>query len=304
MSDIVYIKTISELHEIMSYEKPKHPLITVIDFSKVKPIQLEESVKVVSSFYSVMMKGAACGHMRYGRETYDYQEGTLFCMAPDQVITKDSSEVDDGEEYSGWGLFFHPDLIRKSPLAKKIHDYTFFSYEVNEALHLSDQEKTNLFELLNRIQDEYSINLDNYSNDLILSSLELFLNYCNRYYGRQFITRSSHNKDVLSQLESLLKDYFNTDKAELSGIPTVKYCAEQLHFSPNYLSDLIKKESGRSVQEHIHYRLIEKAKTKLLSTTNSVSEIATQLGFEYPQYFSKIFKSKTGVSPVEYRNMN
>jgi AraC-like DNA-binding protein len=251
-----------------------------------------------------MMKGASCGHLHYGRETYDYQEGTLFCMAPDQVITTERSTDDEAEEYSGWGLFFHPDLIRKSSLAKKIHNYTFFSYEVNEALHLSDQEKTNLFELLNRIQDEYSINLDHYSNDLILSSLELFLNYCNRYYGRQFITRSSHNKDVLSQLESLLKDYFNTDKAELSGIPTVKYCAEQLHFSPNYLSDLIKKESGKSVQEHIHYRLIEKAKTKLLSTSNSISEIANQLGFEYPQYFSKIFKSKTGVSQVEYRNMN
>ena len=302
MSDIVYIKSISELHEAMGFGKPQHPLISIVDFSKMEPIKFPKNIKVVSSFYSVMMKGADCGQLRYGRKTYDFQEGTLFCMAPDQVITTEGT--DDPNEYSGWGLFFHPDLIRKSPLAKKMHEYTYFSYEVDEALHLSDQEKTNLNELLQRIQQEYSNNLDNFSNDVILSSLELFLNYCNRYYGRQFITRSSYNKDVLSELENLLKDYFNTDKAELFGIPTVKYCAEQLNFSPNYLSDLIKKESGRSVQEHIHYRLIEKAKTKLLSTTSTISEIANELGFEYPQYFSKIFKSKTGLSPVEYRNLN
>lgn len=302
MSDIINIQTISELHDIMGFEKPQHPLISIVDFSKVEPINLGSNVKVISSLYSVMLKSANCGHLRYGRKTYDFQEGTLFCMAPDQVITKES--VDESDGYSGWGLFFHPDLIRKSALAKKIQEFTFFSYEVNEALHLSDQEKKNLSELLERIKDEYSANLDNFSNDVILSSLELFLNYCNRYYGRQFITRSSYNKDILSKLESLLKDYFNTDKAEQFGIPTVKYCAEQLNFSPNYLSDLIKKESGKSVQEHIHYRLIEKAKTKLLSTTNSISEIANELGFEYPQYFSKIFKSKTGLSPVEYRNLN
>ncbi|MDQ2177075.1 AraC family transcriptional regulator [Marinifilum sp. D714] len=302
MSDIINIQTISELHDIMGFEKPQHPLISIVDFSKVEPINLGSNVKVVSSLYSVMLKSANCGHLRYGRKTYDFQEGTLFCMAPNQVITKEN--VDESDEYSGWGLFFHPDLIRKSALAKKIQEFTFFSYEVNEALHLSDQEKKNLSDLLERIKDEYCANLDHFSNDVILSSLELFLNYCNRYYGRQFITRSSYNKDILSKLESLLKDYFNTDKAEQFGIPTVKYCAEQLNFSPNYLSDLIKKESGKSVQEHIHYRLIEKAKTKLLSTTNSISEIANELGFEYPQYFSKIFKSKTGLSPVEYRNLN
>ncbi|WP_282014867.1 helix-turn-helix domain-containing protein [Marinifilum flexuosum] len=302
MSDIINIKTITELHDIMGFEKPQHPLISIVDFSKVEPIYLGSNIKIVSFLYSVMLKSANCGHLRYGRKTYDFQEGTLFCMAPNQVITTEG--VDEPDEYSGWGLFFHPDLIRKSALSKKIQEFTFFTYEVDEALHLSDLEKKNLSELLGRIKDEYSANLDNFSNDVILSSLELFLNYCNRYYGRQFITRSSYNKDILSQLESLLKDYFNTDKAEQFGIPTVKYCAEQLNFSPNYLSDLIKKESGKSVQEHIHYRLIEKAKTKLLSTTNSISEIANELGFEYPQYFSKIFKSKTGLSPVEYRNLN
>ncbi|RKE02152.1 helix-turn-helix domain-containing protein [Marinifilum flexuosum] len=302
MSDIINIKTITELHDIMGFEKPQHPLISIVDFSKVEPIHLGSNIKIVSFLYSVMLKSANCGHVRYGRKTYDFQEGTLFCMAPNQVITTEG--VDEPDEYSGWGLFFHPDLIRKSALSKKIQEFTFFTYEVDEALHLSDLEKKNLSELLGRIKDEYCANLDNFSNDVILSSLELFLNYCNRYYGRQFITRSSYNKDILSQLESLLKDYFNTDKAEQFGIPTVKYCAEQLNFSPNYLSDLIKKESGKSVQEHIHYRLIEKAKTKLLSTTNSISEIANELGFEYPQYFSKIFKSKTGLSPVEYRNLN
>lgn len=302
MSDIININTITELHDIMGFEKPQHPLISIVDFSKLEPINLGNNIKVVSSLYSVMLKAANCGHLRYGRKTYDFQEGTLFCMAPNQAITTDG--VDEPDEYSGWGLFFHPDLIRKSALAQKIQEFTFFSYEVDEALHLSDQEKKNLSELLERIKDEYCANLDHFSNDVILSSLELFLNYCNRYYGRQFITRSSYNKDVLSKLESLLKDYFNTDKAEQFGIPSVKYCAEQLNFSPNYLSDLIKKESGKSVQEHIHYRLIEKAKTKLLNTTNSISEIANELGFEYPQYFSKIFKSKTGLSPLEYRNLN
>lgn len=302
MSDIININTITELHDIMGFEKPQHPLISIVDFSKLEPINLGNNIKVVSSLYSVMLKAANCGHLRYGRKTYDFQEGTLFCMAPNQAITTDG--VDEPDEYSGWGLFFHPDLIRKSALAQKIQEFTFFSYEVDEALHLSDQEKKNLSELLEKIKDEYCANLDHFSNDVILSSLELFLNYCNRYYGRQFITRSSYNKDVLSKLESLLKDYFNTDKAEQFGIPSVKYCAEQLNFSPNYLSDLIKKESGKSVQEHIHYRLIEKAKTKLLNTTNSISEIANELGFEYPQYFSKIFKSKTGLSPLEYRNLN
>jgi AraC-like DNA-binding protein len=286
----------------MEFEKPQHPLISIVDFSLVKTKNMSDNLKVVSSLYSIMMKGASCGDLKYGRKAYDFQEGTLFCMAPDQVITVGSK--DESDSYSGWGLFFHPDLIRKSSLAKKINEYNYFSYEVNESLHLSDQEKINLMELLTRIKSEYSNNLDHYSNDLIISSLELFLNYCNRYYGRQFITRSSYNKDILTKLENLLKDYFNTDKAEKLGIPTVKYCAEQLNFSPNYLSDLIKKESGKSVQEHIHYRLIEKAKTKLLSSTSSISEIANELGFEYSQYFSKIFKSKTGLSPIEYRNLN
>jgi len=304
MSEIIHIKNISKLHDMMGLEKPKHPLITVIDFSKTTPPKVTDNVKVISSFYSIMMKSGNCGNLRYGRKNYDFQEGALLCMAPDQVLTVENMDDDSQKEVSGIGLYFHSDLIRKSNLMKKMKDYSFFSYEANEALHLSDAEKNNLLSIIDRIQEEYSANLDTYSNDVIISNIELLLNYCNRYYGRQFITRSSHNKDILSKLEELLSAYFDTDMAHIEGIPTVKYCAEKLNFSPNYLSDLVKKESGKSVQEHIHFHLIEKAKTELVNTELTISEIADKLGFEYPQYFSKIFKSKTGYSPVKYRSLN
>lgn len=304
MTNIIQIRNISELHQLMGAEKPKHPLISVIDFSKIEPQQMPDNVRIVSSFYSIMMKTAKCGNMKYGRKNYDFQEGSLLCMAPDQILSAENTDKEQNENAQGWGLFFHQDLIRKSSLAKKIKDYTYFSYEANEALHLSDKEKNTLASIIERIEEEYSTNLDHFSHDVIISNLELLLNYCNRYYGRQFITRSSQNKDILSALEGLLSDYFSSDQAQINGIPTVKYCAEQLHFSANYLSDLVKKESGKSVQEHIHYHLIEKAKTELLNSENSVGEIAMHLGFEYPQYFSKIFKLKTGLSPVEYRSMN
>ncbi len=304
MTNIIQIKNISELHQLMGAEKPKHPLISVIDFSKIKPPEVPENMRVVSSYYSIMMKTVKCGNMKYGRKNYDFQEGSILCMAPDQILSVDNTDEDQNKSVQGWGLFFHPDLIRKSSLAKKMKDYTYFSYEANEALHLSDKEKNTLASIIGRIEEEYSTNLDHFSHDVIISNLELLLNYCNRFYGRQFLTRRNQNKDVLSTLEELLSDYFTSEKAQLKGIPTVKYCAEQLHFSANYLSDLVKKESGKSVQEHIHYHLIEKAKTELLNSEHSVSEIANHLGFEYPQYFSKIFKSKTGLSPVKYRDMN
>jgi AraC-like DNA-binding protein len=287
---------------MMGSDKPAHPMISIIDFSKMEEQDLPEQAKIVSSLYSIMMKAGNCGILRYGRKEYDFQEGALLCMGPDQVMTVESTEEE--RTTSGLGLFFHPDLIRKNPLMKRMKEFTFFSYATNEALHLSEKERQNLADIFKRIEDEYTGNLDHYSHDVIISSLELLLNYCQRYYGRQFITRTNHNKDVLTELENLLSTYFNSEKALMQGIPSVKFCAEQLHFSPNYLSDLVKKESGKSVQEHIHYHLIEKAKTELLTSEKSVSEIASELGFEYPQYFSKIFKLKTGFSPVEYRRVN
>jgi AraC-like DNA-binding protein len=210
-------------------------------------------------------------------------------------------QTDDDE---GWTLAFHPDLIRKSNLANKIDTYSFFQYDVNEALHLSDDERKTLEELLDKIEKEYSQNLDRHSQNLIISNIELLLDYCIRFYDRQFYTRSNLNVDVVSRFENLLKDYYKTDKVIDLGIPSVKYCAQELNLSTNYLSDLLKKETGKTAQEHIHLFVIEKAKNYLLNSSNSISEIGYDLGFEYPQHFSNLFKSKTGLSPSEYRNMN
>lgn len=302
MSNIIRINTITQLHEILGYSKPKHPLITLIDFSKMNIPYSNESVRVVTSFYTINLKRQCFGEMKYGRENYDFQEGTLMFMAPEQIVS-----IEVGAEpipTEGWGLFIHPDLFRKSNLGNKINDYTFFSYEANEALHLSDDEKETITDIVTKIEEEFSQNIDVYSHDVIISNIELLMNYCNRFYGRQFITRGSQNKDVVTKFERLLIDYFKSDILQNKGIPSVKYISEQLNFSSNYLSDLLKKETGKNIQEHIHYQLIEQAKNKLLSSTETVSEIAYQLGFEYPQYFSKIFKKKTGMSPAQYRNLN
>lgn len=204
----------------------------------------------------------------------------------------------------GWGLFFHPDLIRGTSLGNKMKEYTFFSYEVNEALHLSDKEKQTLLDCVNKLENELTENIDKHSQTLITSNIELLLNYCSRYYDRQFITRKKANTDLLVRFENSLSSYFNSHELQKKGLPSVKYFAEQLFLSPNYLSDLLKKETGKNAQDHIHYYLIEEAKNNLLNTNDSVNEIAYKLGFEYPQYFSKLFKSKTGMTAVEYRNMN
>jgi AraC-like DNA-binding protein len=241
--------------------------------------------------------------MRYGKEYYDFQEGTLICIAPNQIITieNDDSSTND---IDGWGLFFHPDIIRGSSLGNKMKDYTFFSYEVNEALHLSDKEKETLSDCINKLENELTENIDKHSQTLINSNIELLLNYCNRYYDRQFITRKKANTDLLIRFENIVSNYFNTNELQNKGLPSVKYFAELLFLSPNYLSDLLKKETGKNAQEHIHYFLVEEAKNILMSSDKSVSEIAYSLGFEYPQYFSKLFKQKTGFTPVEYRNLN
>jgi AraC-like DNA-binding protein len=252
--------------------------------------------------YQVMYKECAEGSFGYGRNSYDFEEGTLVFTAPGQVLTVHDWE--ENPESGGWSLLFHPDLIRKSRLGKTIDDYSFFSYEANEALHLSDEEKQSINEILDKIIREYSQNIDKHSQKLIISNIELILDYCTRYYDRQFYTRTNLNKDVVSRFESLLKEYYGSGKALEQGIPSVAYCGAELNMSSNYLSDLLKKETGRNAQEHIHFFLIEKAKTELLSSGESISQIAYGLGFEYPQHFSKIFKAKTGMSPVEYRNLN
>jgi AraC-like DNA-binding protein len=302
MDEVINLKSISELNSVLNQEKPRHPLVSVIDFSKVASYGVEDA-RITSDFYSIMLKNHCHGKMKYGRAYYDFEEGTLICIAPRQVITiEQDPEIKD--DMNGWGLFFHPDLIRDTALGKKIKDYTFFSYEMNEALHLSDKEKQVLNDCILKIDQELSEHIDKHSQMLIVSNIELLLNYCSRYYDRQFITRSVPNKDILVRFEQVVQRYLGAANLRDGGLPTVKYCADQLFLSPNYLSDLLKKETGKNAQDHIHYYIIEEAKNSLLSSGAAVSEIAYGLGFEYPQYFSKLFKAKTGMTPAEFRNMN
>jgi AraC-like DNA-binding protein len=302
MEQIVNIESISDLNRLLNQGSPKHPLVSIIDFGKVESYGVDNA-KITSDFYSIMLKNNCQGRMKYGREYYDFQEGTLLCIAPKQIATIEN-DSEKKESVVGWGLFFHPDLMRGTSLGKKMKDYTFFSYETNEALHLSETEKQTLQDCIGKIEHELAHNIDKHSQTLIVSNIELMLNYCLRYYDRQFITRVNSNKDILVKFEKVLTQYFDTDTLRQKGLPTVKYCAEQLFLSPNYLSDLLKKETGKNAQDHIHYYLIEEAKNNLLNSTSTVSEVAYDLGFVYPQYFSKLFKSKTGMTPAEFRQSN
>jgi AraC-like DNA-binding protein len=298
MKNIVYrVQTIGELHEITGFEKPKHPLVTVIDYSKVNVNNTPESGSFVCGFYSVNFK-KHCNFI-YGRQFFDHKEGTLHCTAPDQIISFDRKKEAGSTE--GWGLYFHPELIRNTALGKKINEYSFFSYAENEALHLSDQEKQILLSILKQMENEYNTNIDHFSHDLIISNIELLLNYCKRFYGRQFITRTNQNKDIIVRFEEFITNYFNSQKLKDKGLPSVKHCAEAMSLSPNYFGDLLKSETGKNAQEHIHYHLLEKAKTLLMTSDKSINEIAYELGFEYPQNFSKLFKKKVGISPTLYR---
>jgi len=296
--NIVYrVETISELHKIAGFDKPKHPLVTVIDYSKVNFADAPTSGSFVCSFYSINFK-KHCEFM-YGGQLFDHKEGTLHCTAPEQIISFDRKN--EGNNSVGWGLYFHPELIRNTSLATKIDEYSFFLYSENEALHLSEQEKDVLFSIFTQIEKEYNTNIDHYSHDLLISNIELLLNYGKRFYGRQFITRTNQNKDIIVRFETFIKDYFHSDKLKSLGIPTVKHCAEEMHLSPNYFSDLLKSETGKNTQEHIHYYLLEKAKTLLVNTNNTIDEIAYELGFQYPQSFSKLFKKKIGITPTIFR---
>lgn len=301
MSKIVKINSISALHDFFRYpDKPTHPLITFLNFSKIDIHAIKSGTRKIYGLYSIALKKIKGAGIIYGRKDYDFSEASLLCMAPEQLSIVTDIEKDAFME--GWGLFFHPDLIRSHPLNNKIKEYTFFSYNMNEALHLSDKEKNTLLSILRTIQEEFSDQLDLYSHDLIASNIEVLLNYCNRYYGRQFMTRSHHSKGIVSRFEEIVADYFESNQLRTHGLPSVKYFAEQLHLSSNYLGDLLKQETGKSTIDHIHYYLIEKAKNLLLNSSNSISEIAYDLGFEQRQSFSKLFKKKTGMSPKAYIN--
>ena len=301
MKPIINIQSISDINNFVAH-KTKHPLVTVVDFGKMEEL-MEEGTRISCDFYSIMFKNYCANNMRYGRQSYDFQEGSLVCIALKQVITMDA-KIEKKDDMMGWGLFFHPDLLRGTSLSAKMKDYTFFSYETSEALHLSDKEKQNLYDCIQKIETELQENIDNHSQTLIVSNIELLLNYCQRYYGRQFITRKHSNSNIITQVEKLLTDYFSDAKLSEKGLPTVKYLSDNVHLSSNYLSDLLKKETGMNAQDHIHYYLIEEAKSLLQGTDKTIGELAFALGFEYPQYFSRLFKSKTGMTPLEYRNRN
>ncbi|MFK7946541.1 MAG: helix-turn-helix domain-containing protein [Saprospiraceae bacterium] len=301
MSNFYHTKSIAEVHHFLDLGKPLHPLIMII--REWPKIDFDfANTKMTSDLYLIGLKGNKSGSFGYGRNSYDYEEGTLAFIAPNQVLT--FNEDKEGTDEKGWTILFHPDLIRKSELGKTIKEYSFFDYDTNEALHVSDKEKIMLNVLVEYIETELQQNIDKHSQELIIANLETLLKYCRRYYDRQFYTRTNLNKDYITRFEQYLEVYFTSDELHKKGIPTITQCGEALNMSGRYLSDLLKVETGRSAKDHIHNYIIEKAKTKLLNSNTSVSNLAYDLGFEYPQHFSKLFKSKTGISPSTYRNLN
>lgn len=298
MEKILRIDNVNE-HDKFYHQQNLHPLVSVINFEGTVP-EVYAS-KMSFGFYAVYLKDVMCGNIKYGRNTYDYQDRTLVFVAPGQII-----HVDINEEYkpSGYGLLFHPDLIHGTPLGKHINDYSFFSYESREALHLSEKERKIVLDCFEKISYELDQRMDNHSKTLIAANIELFLNYCVRFYERQFMTRNNVNRSNIEKFESLLNDYFHSEKPQTVGIPTVNYCAEQLHLSSNYFGDMIKKETGKTAMEYIHLKIMDVAKERLLDTGRSISEIAYDLGFKYPHHFTRVFKKSTGVTPVDYRSLN
>jgi len=276
-----------------------HPLVSVVDLSKAAPRQ---GSRMYFGFYTIFLKDVKCGDLMYGRETYDYQEGTLVFLAPGQVAGINSH----GETYQpkGYALIFHPDLIHGTSLGKHMEDYTFFSYQSNEALHISETERKIVMDSFSKIKYELERAIDKHSKRLIVSNIELFLDYCVRFYDRQFITRDIVYKGILEKFEKLLNEYYRSEQPQNIGLPSVSYCAAELHLSPGYFGDLIKKESGKTAQEYIQAKVIDLAKEKIFEPNKTVSEIANELGFKYPQHFSRLFKQRVGYSPNEYRKLN
>lgn len=298
MDTLRRFETISDYNSFNNNET-RHPLVNVVDLSKAAPRQ---GSRMFFGFYTIFLKDVKCGDIIYGRHTYDYQEGTLVFLGPGQVAGINSN----GEIYQpkGHALIFHPDLIHGTQLGRHIQDYTFFSYQSNEALHLSRRERDMVLDCLSKIDYELEHAIDKHSKRLIVSNIELFLNYCTRFYERQFITRTHVNSGVLERFEALLNTYFSSDKPQTIGLPSVGYCADQLHLSANYFGDLIKKETGQTAQEYIRAKLIGIAKERMFDQSKSVNQIAYDLGFKYSQHFIRLFKQRVGLSPNEYRNLN
>jgi len=298
MDEIIKLENISQ-YNIMRGVETLHPLVSVYDFSKMKLIP---ETRVNFGFYCIFLKEAKCGDLKYGCNYYDYQEGTLVFIGPGQVVGIGSKP--GSIKPKGWALLFHPDLIRGTSLGQNIKKYTFFSYEANEALHVSEKERQILLDCLDNIDHELHQSIDPHSKTLIANNIELLLNYCMRFYDRQFITRNLINKDLLGRFEKLLDNYFQSELVHTAGLPSVKYCADQLHLSSNYFGDLIKKETGKSAQENIQLKIMTLAKERIFDRSKTLSEIAYELGFKNPQHFSRMFKNETGQTPNECRSLN
>ena len=296
MQKITKLESVTQYNQLRGV-KTLHPLVTMLDLSKAVPMPAQT---FHFGLYAIYLKELECGELSYGRSKYDYQEGTLVFVAPGQILGV-QPKVKTFQP-KGWALLFDPELIRGTSLGRNMKDYSFFSYEVNEALHLSDQEREIVIDCFRKIQLELSIGIDKHSRTLISSNIELFLNYCQRFYDRQFITRENANKGVLERFENLLSSYFNSDLPLNSGIPTVSYCAKELNLSTNYFGDLVKKESGISALDYIQTIVIDRAKDKILESEKSIGDVAYELGFKYPQHFTRLFKQKVGLAPTEYKH--
>ncbi len=295
------IDTIRELHQLLELPKPKHPLISVIDFSSIRCYEDQKLESVTYGFYCIALKKNFKAKMRYGQKHYDFDDGVMSFFAPNQVVI---TEIRDDWDLEGLWLVIHPDFLQSYSLMGDIQKFGFFSYSVNEALHLSEDEEITINQLLSDILKESQRTIDTFSQTIIVKQIELLLNYCDRFYQRQFLTRKQANSSLLSNFEDLLVQFFSQNQTEAQGIPTVGYFAEKMNLSPNYLSDMLRNITGQSAQQHIRGQMIVKAKELLTGSELTISEIAYQLGFNYPQSFHKLFKSRTNLSPMEYRYNN
>lgn len=299
MSDLVKIKTISQFHQVNGLPAPIHPLISLVDYGamyeNVRPLHWSQH------FYSISLKRNVVGKFRYGQLDYDFDEGLMSFFAPDQVLNIESHEMDYTNKPSGWILLIHPDFLWNTPLAKKMQQYEFFGYAINESLFLSEKEEAVIISILQNIEQEYKSNIDDFSKNIIISQIELLLSYAERFLKRQFLTREKNNHEIITRFEEVLTSYFKNGSLLDDGIPTVQEISDQLNITSNYLSSLLKHTTGQNTRQHIQNKLIELAKVKLSTTQLSVSEIAYELGFEHSQSFSKLFKSKTNQTPLEFR---
>lgn len=301
MNNIQHVKSIAEIHQLFQLAKPKHPLVSVFRHSNLVVPDDFTSQSFTTDMYMIGLKEKQEAIVNYGRETYDFQEGTVIFLSPNQVFSFNSADFSNCEDE--WTLVFHPDFLTKTNLGNEIDTYHFFGYETNEALHVSEDEKLALNDLINKIEKEYYQQIDKHTQEIICINIETILKYCRRFYARQFITRKTGNNRYLVKFEAHLKKHFAVNLID-TGLLTVKQCAKALHLSPHYLSDLLKEETGKNAKEHIDLFVIKRAKVQLQNQELSISQVAFNLGFDYPNHFSKFFKSKTGLSPTEYRNMN